>query len=350
MEPREIVEVVEAHTKERASMLKSYMANIPQYLRERKAITDVFLLRRRRPSEWHYLTLSKLLFPLTVCPYTDIFDAVVRRDPDEIEKRFNECVEFVEENPKLPLYVEAFLSTPMALTLATALLGRHKDTFYQPGKMYTVYGERGCGKTTLTFWSVAVPLLAIGIDMKTVKEIAKSLWVVANTKKYVELMYEVTQLAEERRTVPFVVVDDAGVSFSKYLWAPGSTTAEKKLVARIGELEQIAREGVDLSIYISNPDMVIKPLRTSFGTRISGISVDTPRWRYTVWIVQSPKTEGVKEYVEAFSTVHPLMKTPDDLLAEWTKQKLEARKKILEEVATLGEAEASRRVGPSFPS
>lgn len=347
MEPREIAEVVETYARDGVKRLRSLLGKTPQYLRARSAVTRK-LIGRKKPEKWVYASLAKALFPLTVCPYTDT--VVYSNDRESIEKAFKECVEFVEENPKLPLYIEAFLSTPVAHTLATALIGRFKNVGFQPGKMYTVYGERGCGKTTLTFWSVAVPLLAIGIDMETVKEIAKSLWVVANTKKYVELMYEVTQLAEERKTVPFVVVDDAGVSFSKYLWAPGSTTAEKKLVARIGELEQIAREGVDLSIYISNPDMVIKPLRTSFGTRISGISVDTPRWRYTVWIVQSPKTEGVKEYIEAFSTVHPLMKTPDDLLAEWTKQKLEVRKKILEEVATLGEAETPRGTEPSFPS
>lgn len=265
---------------------------------------------------------------------------------ETLYEEFKECVEIVERTGA-PIF-DFFAGNELASTVASALVTKAlSPRLTQTGRVVFVYGSRGSGKTTLVFWSLVSVLVTLGIPMERAFNVVNSLWI-TDIRDYLEIQKVASELAMNGDALPFVVIEDAGASISKYMALPIAPREQRMFAYTLSRMEQVAREGICTVIYVAHPESVIKGVRQMADLVVGGFFHDYPPRRHTIWIARSGA--GVRD---VFSTVHPTLRVPDELLKAWLGKKVEMRIKLVEELKDLLEkkekerGEASERVRQS---
>lgn len=288
-------------------------------------------------------TLATGLFNNIACGLSDGIIEYMQGDSgkEKLNKEFAMCVERVVTHGPRP---HTFAKNDLARTITSAMVEKIRSPkLSQTGRVIFVYGYRGSGKTTLVYWSLYSALWVLGYREREIERTIGSLWV-TNLNEYLEVQKIATKLAEKGLALPFVVVEDAGVILSKYLAIPNISGKFAKAVYELQRSEQISREGVCSVIYLAHPESILKGIRTVADLRIIGYLEDFPPYRYTIWLAVKGHLKPRHAH-DAFATVHPVVRVPDHLFAEWTKKKLVTRTRLIEAVERMVEGAEEGGVG-----
>lgn len=334
MKPEEAAEVVFSIDRQQFAKLRSRLGDAVRKRQARRVVFVNYVLSKLRESKmWPtspsidsiphvaFRWVSVALALDVMCGVRKGVSLALRGDMEELENLFSKCLETVDAVGPSP----EFISNAVAHAVAGAVVSKalsHRP-LVQTGRMMFVYGRRGSGKTTLTFWSLLRVLLDLGIEYKVAVEVVKALWA-HNIEEYVDLLTVASDLARRGKSLPFVVVEDAGVTLSKYMILPMAGRQSFELAKTVVELEQISREGVCASIYLASPSSVLKGIREATDMATGGVFIDVPPLRYTVWVSRLGRT-----VVDVFSTVHPVLHVPDSVFSEWLEQKLSTRERLI---------------------
>lgn len=289
----------------------------------------------RYPNLKDHIFVSKVLFVITFHPDGfEVYKMIMDMEPSSnVSVLVDEMISDLYKNQD-KINLLGYLSLNPSLNIFSNLgmkYGIHRSSLFTTGKVIDIYGERGSGKTSLAYWSVYSSLKVFGIDDHTLKKLIVSLYT-NDLDRYFEILKEATELAMKGEIVPFIIFDDAGVTLSKYdLWLAVASIDKVKKVVELSKLEQISREGIGVVIRISNPKVLSKPFQIIPGITVEGMFVDAVN-RYTIWFSYEKNVERRSVIYDVFSTIHPLIKTPDDVLRYWNNLKFSVRARVSSEI------------------
>lgn len=338
-----------------ATKLKELLVISREYITKRREILNIIgrqteldlrkTVKHAIASPKTHVALSLLLFIQTFYDSDTISRALELYTMADAMNKAREILRKIEMGAELNLL--SITSTPIAHALINVLYQRFflGEPSYA-GTMMFVYGERGCGKTTLSYWSIYSVLSLLGFSHEEAIEIIDRL-IVRDVESYIEVHEVAAKLAKEKLMIPFVIFEDAGEVLSKYLLNPVTGGASgARLAAKLGDMETIARGGMGVTIIISHPHRVIKPLREIPGSGLEGFYHDLGR-RYTLWLYYPPAPEKLKgrRVGDLLGTVHPTLRTPDELYEKWEDRKILRKLEILRGLRK--ELEKARESGAS---
>ncbi|MEM4436148.1 MAG: hypothetical protein QXO22_04215 [Thermosphaera sp.] len=353
MDPMEIPEIIESQTEGLAVLRRVVREGMVFGMKRRAAIGAKVASRIGKtyvrsvynvPVSAH-VPLVYGLFAYSVCGILQGLDGLINANTSALKSAALSCLEKVVALGGQP-YPEFFATTTVAASVGAAITTKKMGERVQTGRIIFVYGERGCGKTTMTFWSLASPLLVLGLELMEIKKIIKTLWV-TDLNDYVNLLGVAEELSHKGKSLPFIVVDDAATLLNKYDLAPFSSTKHRiEIMTELSRVEQISREGVGCVIYIASPNQLAKPIRSLAGIRVEGRFMDLTKTRLTLWVARQTNASGI---IDMYATIHPHLKTPDDIFDQWLQDKLSKRRKLIQKLQKLIEGEHAEQELPEEP-